>query len=121
MGQGTRRLTAATIILVLCSGCTGGPARPDAQRAARASSSAAPSVSTPAMDHQDAAAAADVRLTLERLLGHHAMLMIRLMRGPIDKEPTFVAAAQQALDRNTDELVSAVAQVYGTQAGNEFR
>jgi hypothetical protein len=47
--------------------------------------------------------------------------MIRLMRGPIDNEPTFVAAAQGALDRNTDELVDAVAQAYGDDAGTQFR
>ena len=62
-----------------------------------------------------------MRLRLEQVLGHHAVLMIRLMRGPIDNEPTFVAAAQGALDRNTDELVDAVGQAYGDNAGTQFR
>jgi hypothetical protein len=65
--------------------------------------------------------AADVRLLLEQILGHHAILMVRLMRGPIDKEPGFVEAAQGALSRNTDELVGAVASVYGKSAGSAFR
>ena len=47
--------------------------------------------------------------------------MIRLMRGPIDKEPGFVEAADGALARNTDELVDAVSSVYGKTAGAEFR
>ena len=61
--------------------------------------------------------AADVRLLLEQVLGHHAILMVRLMRGPLDKEPGFVDAAQDALARNTDELVGAVSSVYGKPAG----
>jgi hypothetical protein len=65
--------------------------------------------------------AADIRLLLEQVLGHHAILMVRLMRGPIDKEPGFVAAADGALARNTDELVGAVSSVYGKSAGSEFR
>jgi hypothetical protein len=73
------------------------------------------------MASEDPAGKADVRLRLEQVLGHHAVLMIRLMRGPIDDEPTFVAAAQGALDRNTDELVDAVGQAYGDAAGTQFR
>ena len=124
MRQGAGRLLAATAALVLCAGCAGGQARSDPRIGADGSSSGTPSASTPTMNHDNGdspAPTADVRLTLERLLGHHAVLMIRLMRGPIDKEPTFVVAAQQALDRNTNELVSAVAQVYGADAGTEFR
>jgi hypothetical protein len=73
------------------------------------------------MASDDPAGQADVRLRLEQVLGHHAVLMIRLMRGPVDHEPAFVAAAQGALDRNTDELVDAVSHAYGADAGSQFR
>jgi hypothetical protein len=117
-------LLGAAVVLVLCAGCAAGQPRRSTPVGADRSSPVSPSASMPAMTHEAAhmsVPAGDVRLTLERLLGHHAVLMIRLMRGPIDREPTFVAAAQQALDRNTNELVSAVGQTYGAQAGSEFR
>ncbi len=67
------------------------------------------------------AEARQVRLLIEQLLGHHAVLMVRLMRGPVDGERQFVDAADEAVGRNTDELVAAVGSVYGEQAGSDFR
>ncbi len=68
-----------------------------------------------------AAAPADVRLRLEHLLGHHAVLMTRLMRGQFEPRPDFAQAAQAALDRNTEDITAAVTAVYDAQAGEEFK
>jgi hypothetical protein len=111
--------------MLLCAGCTGA----NAQIGSAGSSSPPPtpapsgSVMEHGAHHSDGPSSApdDVRLALEQLLGHHAVLMVRLMRGPIDREPEFVAAAEGALARNTDELVAAVGQVYGPDAGARFR
>jgi hypothetical protein len=124
MRKRTGRLLGAAVALVLCAACIADQPRREVGSGAIRSSSAPASGSTHAMNDEGARSPApvgDVRLTLERLLGHHAVLMIRLMRGPIDNEPTFVAAARQALDRNTAELVLALGQAYGTTAGSEFR
>ncbi len=75
-------------------------------------------------DHGDTVAAAatprDVRLLMEKLLGHHAILMVRLMRGSVDGEPEFVEAADGALQRNTEELSGAVSTVYGEETASKF-
>jgi hypothetical protein len=78
---------------------------------------------SPSAHHGEAAgdpSARDVRLLLERLLGHHAILMVRLMRGRLEGEADFVDAADRALRRNTEELKGTVASVYGEEAGNNF-
>jgi hypothetical protein len=113
---------AGAAALLLCAACAGGA---EEVRSA-GSSSTSPSVSASGDAHHhmaadDPAGQADLRLRMEQVLGHHAVLMIRLMRGPVDNEPTFVAAAQGALDRNTDELVDAVGHAYGDDAGIQFR
>jgi hypothetical protein len=119
-----QRWIAAAATVFLCAACAGGA--DEVRSAGSSSTSPSASASGGANDHdhmaaEDPAGKGDVRLRLEQVLGHHAVLMIRLMRGPIDNEPTFVAAAQGALDRNTDELVDAVAQAYGDDAGTQFR
>ena len=119
------RWPVAAAVLLLCAGCLdAGPQQHQvhAGSSGSGSASAAPSAGPDMADHRHAAEpAADLRLTLEQLLGHHAILMVRLMRGPIDREPTFVTAARGALDRNTDELVAAVDQADGHAAGSRFR
>jgi hypothetical protein len=115
--------TTALLLSVLCSACTSNAGKVSA--GSTATPSPKHSHTTMTMPHMAQTAAghnaADVRLLLEQVLGHHAILMVRLMRGPIDKEPGFVAAADGALARNTDELVGAVSSVYGKSAGAEFR
>jgi hypothetical protein len=61
-----------------------------------------------------------VRLQLEQVLGHHAILMVRLMRGTVDGEDQFVDAADEAVGRNTGELVQTIRSVYGQQAATRF-
>ena len=115
-----QRAMAAAVALLLCAACTGGAEEVRSAGSSSTSPSASASGGAPDHDHMasaDPAGQTDVRLHMEQALGHHAVLMIRLMRGPVDKEQTFVAAAQGALDRNTDELVEAVVQAYGDDAG----
>jgi hypothetical protein len=85
----------------------------------------AAATSAPATGHAHAGSAVpsgphEIRMLLEQLLGHHAVLMLRLMRGTVDGEADFVAAADSALDRNTDSLRSAVTLVYDEAAGAGF-
>jgi hypothetical protein len=63
--------------------------------------------------------AADLRVTLGRLLGEHAKLAINATRKGYDGDRDFKAAGA-ALDRNSVELANAIGSVYGPKARNEF-
>ena len=73
-------------------------------------SSAAPSPATPA---------ADLRVTLDRLLGEHAHLAIAATQKGYAGQPDFKQVAA-ALDRNSVELADAIGSVYGPDAREEF-
>jgi hypothetical protein len=71
---------------------------------------AAPSTTTPA---------ADLRVTLDRLLGEHAVLAMVATQKGYDGAPDFEAVAA-ALDENGVELSQAIGSVYGDEAGQQF-
>lgn len=115
------RRVATALLLGLCA-CA--PATDSIDARSQAPSSSPPAAASPSHQHakpMKGAQARQVRLLMEQLLGHHAVLMVRLMRGPVDGERPFVDAADDSLGRNTDELVAAVGSVYGKPAGSSFR
>lgn len=63
--------------------------------------------------------AAELRLTLDRLLGEHLVLSAEAMRSGLAGKPDS-AASQAALDANTADLSAAVGSVYGAQAASAF-
>ncbi len=63
--------------------------------------------------------AADLRLTLDRLLGEHALLAAFATQKGFSGEKDFGEIAK-ALDRNSVELGEAIASVYGQEAGRKF-
>ena len=63
--------------------------------------------------------AADLRVTLDRLLGEHAVLAMTATRQGFDGDPDFKAVAT-ALDENSAELGEAIGSVYGEEAGRKF-
>jgi hypothetical protein len=74
-------------------------------------------------DHAAAVATQDraeeLRVTLDRLLGEHAVLAIAATRKGYDGDRDFTAAAG-ALDRNSVELANVIGSAYGRKARNEF-
>ncbi|MDP8904090.1 MAG: copper amine oxidase [Chloroflexota bacterium] len=64
-------------------------------------------------------AAADLRVTLSRLLGEHGTVAIKAMRAGVDGASDFEAAAN-ALEGNTADLQAAITSVYGDDAGMAF-
>ena len=120
-------LGALTLVLVLAACTQAGGAQPpkSAGRPSSARSTAPAPISMPGMKVGSAAAVptspTELRLRLEELLGEHAILMVRRMRGSIDGERQFIDAAQGVLDENTNELVAAVSSVYGSAVGAQFR
>jgi hypothetical protein len=64
--------------------------------------------------------AEELRLTLERQLGHHATLAIDAMRAGVRGDADFEAAAG-ALSGNTDDLTSSIELVYGAEGAQAFR
>jgi hypothetical protein len=63
--------------------------------------------------------AANLRVTLDRLLGEHAVLAMNATNLGVTGAKSFPAAAK-ALDQNSVELSKAIASVYGKKAGNTF-
>jgi hypothetical protein len=76
-------------------------------------------------DHMDTAAggtatpAADLRVTLDTLLGEHAVLAMIATQKGLDGVPDFEAAAA-ALDENAVEVSEAIGSVYGDEAAKQF-
>jgi hypothetical protein len=69
--------------------------------------------------HTAAATEAQLRVTLDNLLGEHALLAIWATQAGYSGEKSFPAIAAQ-LDRNSVAISKAIASVYGTAAGNHF-
>jgi hypothetical protein len=63
--------------------------------------------------------AADLRVTLDRLLGEHAILAMLATQKGLNGDPDFEAIAG-ALDQNGVELSQAIGSVYGDEAGEQF-
>src|SRR5690349_4316423 len=63
--------------------------------------------------------AADLRVTLDRLLGEHALLAIDATRAGLNGSKDFTALAS-SLDRNSVDLANAIGSIYGAKARNQF-
>ena len=63
--------------------------------------------------------AADLRVTLDELLGEHALLAMFATQKGYDGAPDFEAIAD-ALDENGVDLSEAIGSVYGDEAGTKF-
>jgi hypothetical protein len=63
--------------------------------------------------------AGELRVTLDRLLGEHAVLAIAATRKGYDGDRDFTASAA-ALDQNSVELANVIGSAYGRKARNEF-
>jgi hypothetical protein len=68
---------------------------------------------------RSATTAADLRVTLDNLLGEHALLAIWATQSGYSGQKSFPALAKQ-LDRNSVAISKAIASVYGTAAVNQF-
>jgi hypothetical protein len=65
------------------------------------------------------AGAADTRLTLDRLLGEHALLAVFAMQKGATGSADFEAIGA-ALSQNTDDLTKVIGSVYGAEAADAF-
>ena len=63
--------------------------------------------------------AGQLRITLDRLLSEHAFLTVQAMHAGVSDDDQFAAAAV-ALEANTTDLVAAITDVYGQEAGTAF-
>jgi hypothetical protein len=108
---------AALVLAALTAGCTTNGTT-DAEPATTTTSPSAEG----RHDHSghEATSPRQSRLLMERLLGHHTILMIRLMRGSVDRQDRFVDAARDALQRNTDDLAGAISMIYDDDAAARF-
>jgi hypothetical protein len=67
------------------------------------------------------ASAQQRRAEFEQLLGMHALLAVRLMRGAVVTAPAFVPVAGAALQDNTDALTQLVTTAYGNAQADRFK
>jgi hypothetical protein len=120
-GSVTGLLTAAVATFALVAA--------DAQGFSTASSGLAASTSSTAGKHggmgeHTTLSPGEFRLTMERLLGQHAVLAVWLMRAPADvaagTEDAGFDAARAELQRDTREIAQAVAAMHGKKAGARF-
>lgn len=65
----------------------------------------------------EAAPATQLRVALDRVLAEHAFLIIEVMRLGLEGGAEFDAAAD-TLDANTEDLIGAIAGIYGEAAGD---
>ena len=63
--------------------------------------------------------AADLRVTLDRLLGEHAQLAVAATRAGLNGSPDFNAIAK-SLDANSVDIANAIGSIYGMKARNQF-
>jgi hypothetical protein len=61
------------------------------------------------------------RALMEKLLGHHVILAIRMMRAQVRSAPDLVHILRDELSINTGALVAAVRAVHGATASRTFR
>jgi hypothetical protein len=62
-----------------------------------------------------------VRFALERLLGHHSILAIRMMRAIVSTAPNLTQTLRDSLGSNTASLVELVQSVHGREPAELFR
>ena len=124
--RSTTRLLALLAVVVfagLAAGCGGNEDEGTAGGSGSGSTMEMDGGST--MDHGSSEAvgvespAADLRVTLDRLLGEHAILAMLATQKGYDGEKDFEAIAA-ALDENSVELSEAIGSVYGDEAAKEF-
>jgi hypothetical protein len=62
----------------------------------------------------------ELRAQFEQLLGHHALLAVRLMRSVVAQAPELRKAADASLRENSDALIQTVTAAYGDAQGDRF-
>jgi leucyl aminopeptidase (aminopeptidase T) len=119
------RLTAlavlATLVLAACSTADQSSSGDDATTTPPATEESSPEATE--TDDETAGEelpAAELRITLERQLGQHALLAIEAMREGVKGTDEFEAAAA-ALAQNTDDLTGSIELVYGEEGADTFR
>ena len=101
-----------TLALALGLSACGGDSEP-------ASAGTGTTMTAPASAVSTSSPAADLRVTLDRLLGEHAHLAIFAMQKGVNGDPDFEAIAG-GLEENTVALGDAIGSVYGDEAKEGF-
>jgi ketosteroid isomerase-like protein len=108
-------IVAAALGLVAC----GGDGDDDASQSQTPAQTGTNEMSDGKSGVATASPAADLRVTLDTLLGEHALLAVAATQKGLDGDQDFEAAAA-ALDANSVELSEAIGSVYGDEAAKQF-
>ena len=113
-GRWRRALTAVVLVAALACTGNGGEPEPDGVAGSEAPDAGAEAGAATVAEPEQ-------RITLERQLGHHAMLMVDAMRataaGGSRRESRQADEVRRALERNSDQLSGAMADTFGISAG----
>jgi hypothetical protein len=127
MRSRTSLVALVIVVLAVAAGCDAGTvSRSSAPAAAPPGAHAATSAAgqhAAVMAGATAAAQASPqqrRAQFEQLLGLHALLAVRLMRGVVAAAPDFVPVVSASLQDNTDALSQLVTAAYGGAQGDRF-
>jgi hypothetical protein len=113
-------IALVAFVLAIAAAC-------DANKASRSSSPGSTQTTAHPAEHEGAAGAAapgsptELGAQFEQLLGQHALLAVRQMRGVVAGQRDFREAADAALQQNTDALSRLVASAYGDANGDRFK
>jgi len=116
-----------TVLIALVAFVLATAAACDSNKANRSSSPAPTQTTAHPAEHEGATGAAapgsptELGAQFEQLLGQHALLAVRQMRGVVAGQRDFREAADAALQRNTDALSRLVASAYGDANGDRFK
>lgn len=118
--RGLAAISAAGVMALGLAACGGGDdASAGATTGTMMTSTAMTSTATGGHTAMSDTPAADLRVTLDRLFGEHAVLAVMTMQKGFDGAKDFTASAA-ALDANTVDLGKAVGSVYGPKAETAF-
>jgi len=116
-----------TVLIALVAFVLATAAACDSNKANRSSSAAPTQTTAHPAEHEGATGAAapgsptELGAQFEQLLGQHALLAVRQMRGVVAGQRDFREAADAALQENTDALSRLVASAYGDANGDRFK
>jgi len=108
----------SALVLGAC-GCTASNPTRAASQPAPTRSFAAQRVQLSPLDPKRQAV--ELRTGLEELFGQDVFVSVRVTRSRLRGDPDFTQAAVDALSRNSDDLTTLIARVYGSARAQEFR
>jgi hypothetical protein len=116
----TGLVALVTFVLAAAVACTSNTASRSGSPASPTTTAAHHAATTPGAPVPPNASPKQLRAQFEQLLGHHALLAVRLMRAVVAGEPDLRQATEASLQENTAALTQLVAAAYDDAHSQRF-